>query len=240
MTTLIKLEVLRILRNRRYMFFTIVFPVLLYLLMVQAYHGLAELGGVSVKGYFMVTMATVGTISAAMTTNATRIALERKSGWARQLRLTALPSYGYVVAKIAATAASTLPAIVVVFVVGYSQGVRLSVSEWLLLGLTLWLGGFVFAALGVALGYSAAPDSIQPIIMISYMLMLMLGGTYFQITGSFGSFAKWTPVAVYNQFGRYAQTGASVGAGEITAVVVYAAVFGLLAAWLYQRDRRES
>ena len=240
MTTLIKLELLRVLRNRRYLVFTLILPVILYSVMVGAYGKVNTLDGVSVKEYFMVAMATLGTVSASMTSNASRIALERKSGWARQLRLTALPGYGYVVAKIASTAASTLPAILVVFALAYGQGVRLSASEWFLLGLTLWAGGFVFAALGVALGYSAAPDSIQPIIMIVYTVMLILGGTYGQIGGSFGSFAKWTPMALYNQFGRVAQSGSSIGAGPMLAVLGYALAFIGLAAFLYQRDRRES
>jgi ABC-2 type transport system permease protein len=240
MITLIELEILRVLRNRRYLIFTLILPAVLFTLMVDAYGKAGAMDGVSVKEYFMVAMATLGTVSAAMTSNANRIALERKSGWARQLRLTALPGYGYVVAKIASTAASTLPAILVVFALAYAQGVRLSGSEWVLLGLTLWVGGFVFAALGVALGYSAAPDSIQPIIMIVYTVMLILGGTYGQIGGSFGTFAKWTPVALYNQFGRVAQTGASVGMGSVVAVLAYALCFGGLAAFLYQRDRREA
>jgi ABC-2 type transport system permease protein len=240
MITLIKLEVLRVLRNRRYLFFTLILPAVLYLMMVGAYGKTDGLDGVSVKEYFMVAMATLGTVSASMTSNANRIALERKSGWARQLRLTALPGYGYVVAKIASTAASTLPAILIVFALAYGQGVRLSGSEWLLVGLTLWVGGFVFAALGVALGYSASPDSIQPIIMIVYTVMLIVGGTYGQIGGSFGTFAKWTPIALYNQLGRVAQTGASVSGGTMLAVAAYALAFGGLAAFLYQRDRRES
>ena len=240
MKTLIKLEVLRILRNRRYLIFAVALPVGLYLVMVSAYQGQDTLGGVSVKAYFMVSMATLGVVSASMNTNAMRIALERKSGWARQLRLTALPGYGYVAAKVASTAVSTLPAILVTFAVGYAEGVKLSASEWLGLGLILWLGGFAFAALGVALGYAAAPDSLQPIVMIVYMTLLMLGGTYFQIGGSFGDFAKWTPVALYNQLGRVVQNGGSIGAGAVSAIIAYAAAFALLAAFLYQRDRKEA
>ena len=208
--------------------------------MVSAYGSVSQLGGVSVKGYFMVSMATLGVVGASLTTNATRISLERKSGWSRQLRLTALPSYGYLAAKIASTAVTTLPAILVTFAVGFSQGVKLSGVEWLSLGVTLWLGGFVFAALGVALGYSAAPDSVQPIVMIVYMVMLMLGGTWFQFGGTLLKYAKWTPVSLYNQLGRVAQTGASVSVGELAAILGYAVVFVGLASWLYQRDRRES
>ncbi|MFC1432824.1 ABC transporter permease [Streptacidiphilus sp. N1-3] len=240
MNTLIKLEVLRILRNRRYLIFSVALPVGMYLLMISAYKGVDTLNGVSVKEYFMVSMATLGVVSAAMNTNAMRIALERKSGWARQLRLTALPNYGYLVAKIASTAVSSIPAIVVTFVLGYAEGVKLSLSEWLILAVTLWFGGFVFAALGVAIGYAAAPDSLQPIVMIFYMALLMLGGTYFPISGGFGDFAKWTPLALFNQVGRVAQVGDSIGAGPIAAIIAYAAVFAVLAAFLYQRDRKEA
>jgi ABC-2 type transport system permease protein len=240
MTTLIKLEILRALRNRRYLIFSVIYPAVLYTIMVSAYSGATSLGGVSIKAYFMVSMATLGVVGASLTTNATRISLERKSGWARQLRLTALPGYGYVAAKIASTAATTLPAILATFAVGYSEGVRLSGSEWLLLGGTLWLGGFVFAALGVALGYSAAPDAVQPIVMIVYMMMLMLGGTWFQFGGTLLKFAKWTPVSLYNQLGRVAQTGGSVSMGELAAILGYAVVFVALAAFLYQRDRKEA
>ena len=240
MNTLIKLEVLRILRNRRYLIFSVLLPVGMYLLMISAYKGVDTLNGVSVKEYFMVSMATLGVVSAAMNTNAMRIALERKSGWARQLRLTALPSYGYLVAKIASTAVSSVPAIAVTFALGYAEGVKLAGSEWLILAATLWFGGFVFAALGVAIGYAAAPDSLQPIVMIFYMALLMLGGTYFPISGGFGEFAKWTPLALFNQVGRVAQVGSSIGAGPVMAILAYAAVFAALAAFLYQRDRREA
>lgn len=240
MNTLIKLEVLRILRNRRFLVFSVALPVGMYFLMINAWKGADSLGGISVKAYFMVSMATLGVVSAAMNTNATRIALERKSGWARQLRLTALPAYGYLVAKVAATAVATLPAILVTFALGYLEGVGLSGTAWLTLFLTLWIGGFVFAALGVALGYSADPDSLQPIVMIIYMAFLMLGGTYFPITGGFGDFAKWTPLALFNQVGRSTQLDTSVGVGVFAAIAAYAAVFAGLAAFLYQRDRQES
>jgi len=239
MTTLVRLEVLRILRNRRYLFFTVIYPVALYSIMVGSYGGVHSLEGVPVKKYFMVSMATFGTVGAALQT-AMRISLERKSGWTRQLRLTALPGWGYVAAKIAAAAAATLPAILAVFVLGAAEGVKLSAAEWLGLVVALWIGAFVFSALGVALGYSAPPDAVQPIVMISYMAMAMLGGTWFVLGGTLQKVAQWTPVALYNEMGRFAQTASTPNLGHLVALIAYFAVFTALAAWLYQRDRRES
>ena len=118
MTTLIKLEILRTLRNRRYLFFTVVYPALMYVFFINAYGSGNQAGGLPVKTYFMVSMATFGAVGAVLSGSAQRISLERKSGWVRQLRLTALPGRAYTVGKIASTAVTTLPAILVVFVVG--------------------------------------------------------------------------------------------------------------------------
>ncbi|MBC3842669.1 hypothetical protein GXW82_28315 [Streptacidiphilus sp. 4-A2] len=154
------------LRNRRYLIFTLILPAALYLLMINAYGSVSTLAGVSVKAYFMVAMATLGTVSASMTTNANRIALERKSGWARQLRLTALPGYGYV-AKIASTAAPPCRRSWWFFAIAYGRAsgspAAMAAARADAVG-----RGFVFAALRRGPRLRAAPDSIQPIIMIVY------------------------------------------------------------------------
>ncbi|MFD0349057.1 hypothetical protein ACFQ0M_29425 [Kitasatospora aburaviensis] len=122
MTTLIRLEILRTLRNRKYLLFTVLYPALMYVFFINAYGARGLAGGLPVKTYFMVSMATFGAVGSVLTGSAQRISLERKSGWTRQLRLTALPGRAYTVAKIAASAVTTLPAILVVFAVGASQG----------------------------------------------------------------------------------------------------------------------
>ncbi|MFD0529772.1 hypothetical protein ACFQ1I_27855 [Kitasatospora arboriphila] len=109
MTTLIRLEILRTLRNKRYLMFTVLYPALLYVFFISAYSGGDVAGGVPAKSYFMVSMATFGAVGAVLTGSAQRISLERRSGWVRQLRLTALPGRAYTVGKIAACAVTTLP-----------------------------------------------------------------------------------------------------------------------------------
>ncbi|MEV7597799.1 ABC transporter permease [Kitasatospora sp. NPDC089797] len=240
MTTLIKLEILRTLRNRRYLFFTVVYPALMYVFFINAYGSGNQAGGVPVKTYFMVSMATFGAVGAVLTGSAQRISLERKSGWTRQLRLTALPGRAYTVGKIAATAVTTLPAILVVFAVGASQGVSLGAAQWLGLAAALWLGSFVFAALGVALGYAAAPDAVQPIVMIIYMAMALLGGTWFPVTGSLEKFARFNPVFLYNKLATFIQPGHSLDLVAVAGLAAFFAVFAAAAAMLYRRDTRQA
>ncbi|MFJ4190092.1 ABC transporter permease [Kitasatospora sp. NPDC089509] len=240
MTTLIKLEILRTLRNRRYLFFTVVYPALMYVFFINAYGSGNQAGGVPVKTYFMVSMATFGAVGAVLTGSAQRISLERKSGWTRQLRLTALPGRAYTVGKIAATAVTTLPAILVVFAVGASQGVSLTAAQWAGLVVALWLGSFVFAALGVALGYAAAPDAVQPIVMIVYMAMALLGGTWFPVAGSLEKFARFNPVFLYNKLAVFIQPGHSLDLVAVAGLAAFFAVFVAAAAALYRRDARQA
>jgi ABC-2 type transport system permease protein len=236
MGQLIKLEVLRVLRNRRYLFFTVVFPAMMYFFYSSSFKN-QMFDGISYKTYYMVSMATFGTLTASLNT-AMRISLERKSGWTRQLRLTALPGWGYMASKVAAAGVVTLPSIVVLFGLGAAQGVHFPASTWLGMGLAVWAGGFVFAAAGVALGYAAAPDTVQPITMVAMMGMAFLGGSWFPVTGGLKAVGQYTPVYLYNELAKYPVNGVSVGASQVAGLAAYLAVFAALAAWLYQRDRK--
>ncbi|MFF4379319.1 ABC transporter permease [Kitasatospora sp. NPDC092039] len=240
MTTLIRLEVLRTLRNRRYLLFTVAYPALMYVFFINAYSSTRLAGGLPVKTYFMVSMATFGAVGAVLTNSAQRISLERRSGWVRQLRLTALPGRAYTVGKIAASAVTTLPAILVVFAVGASQGVSLTAAQWTALAVALWLGSFVFAALGVALGYAAAPDAVQTIVMITYMAMALLGGTWFPVSGSMERFARFNPVYLYNQLATFTQPGHSLDTVAVLGLAAFLGVFTTAAAALYRRDTRQA
>ncbi|MFJ8432236.1 ABC transporter permease [Kitasatospora sp. NPDC094019] len=240
MTTLIRLEILRTLRNRRYLLFTIAYPALMYFFFIHAYSADKLAAGLPVKTYFMVSMATFGAVGAVLTGSAQRISLERRSGWVRQLRLTALPGRAYTVGKIAAAAVTTLPAILVVFAVGASQGVSLTAGQWTGLVAALWLGSFVFAALGVALGYAAGPDSVQSIVMIAYMAMALFGGTWFPVDGSLESFARFDPVYLYNRLATFVQPGQSLDTAAVAGLAAFLAVFVAAAATLYRRDTRQA
>jgi ABC-2 type transport system permease protein len=238
MKTLIKLEILRTLRNKRYVFFTVLYPAVLYIFFINVNHSMPS--GLSVKTYFMVSMATFGAVGAVLTGSAQRISLERKSGWTRQLRLTALPGRAYATAKICASAVTTLPSILVLFALGAAEGVRLPAGQWLALIGVMWAGSFVFAALGVALGYVAEPNAVQPIVMITYMVMAVLGGTWFPVSGGLEKVAKFDPVYLYNQLAAFTRPGQSFDTGAAVGLAGFLVVFVAAASYLYRRDTRQA
>ena len=161
-----RFELLRTLRNRRFFFFSLGFPLVLYF----ADRGpeprrarTSAAAGISAPLYFMVGLVAFGTMNAMLSSGA-RIAGERAVGWNRQLRITPLSTRAYFRAKVltaylmalrSARWCSTPPA----RRSGVSLAGRASGCE--MTGLIL-VGLIPFAALGIVIGHLLTPDSIGP------------------------------------------------------------------------------
>lgn len=242
MTSLIKLELTRALRNRKFLFFSVIYPSALFLLIAGSADGTAEVDGtgLTLPTFFMVSMASFGALTAVLMGNSERIAKERESGWVRQLRLTALPGRGYVLAKTASAAVVSLPSIVVVFVVAAAvKGVRLEAWQWLALTGVIWAGSLVFAALGVAIGYLATGDAVRPITMIVYFGLSMLGGLWMPTTTFpqwLRDIAEWLPTHAYAALGQSIEQSHAPHAQDLAVLAVYFVLFAGGAAWLYRKD----
>ena len=78
-------------------------------------YGTADDGsGINWAAMIMISMAAYGSLGAAMGGGA-QLALERRSGWFRQLSITALPPRAFLWAKAAVIMLVVLPALVLVF-----------------------------------------------------------------------------------------------------------------------------
>ncbi|MFI0737057.1 ABC transporter permease [Streptomyces sp. NPDC021100] len=246
MNTLIRLEVTRTLRNKKFMFFSVLYPAALYLLIASGAKSDEKLGdtGLTFPVLYMVSMATFGAITAVLIGNAERIAKEREKGWVRQLRLTSLPGRGYVTAKIASAAVVSLPGILVVFLIAaVAKGVRLEAWQWLALTGSIWAGSCVFAALGVAIGYLATGDAVRPIVMIVYFGLAALGGLWMP-SATFPhwlqTIAEYVPTHAYAALGQAIERGDAPGARDVLLLVGYLALFSGAAAWLYRKDTHKA
>ncbi|MFK4143990.1 ABC transporter permease [Streptomyces sp. NPDC004065] len=242
MTSLIKLELARALRNRKFLFFSVLYPSILFLLIAGKADGVTKVegSGLTVPTYMMVSMASFGALTAVLMGNSERIAKERESGWVRQLRLTTLPGRGYVLAKTASAAVVSLPSIVVVFAVAAAvKQVRLEAWQWLALTGTIWAGSLVFAALGVAIGYLATGDAVRPVTMIIYFGLSMLGGLWMPATTFpdwLQDIAKWLPTHAYAALGQAIEQSQAPAGKDIAVLVAFFVLFSGGAAWLYRKD----
>ncbi|MBK3624976.1 ABC transporter permease [Streptomyces asoensis] len=242
MNGLIKLELTRALRNRKFLFFSVIYPSVLFLLIAGSASATEKVDGtgLTLPTYMMVSMASFGALTAVLMGNSERIAKERQSGWVRQLRLTTLPGRGYVLAKTASAAVVSLPSIVVVFAVAAAvKDVRLDAWQWAALTGAIWAGSLVFAALGVAIGYLATGDAVRPITMITYFGLSILGGLWMPTT-TFPAWlqdvAGWVPTHAYAALGQSIEQSRAPHAQDIVILAVSFALFTGGAAWLYRKD----
>jgi ABC-2 type transport system permease protein len=102
--TYLRLEVLRVIRNSRYLFLSLVTPVGFYLLFSSLF-GKQPAEGLQQSVELMVSMAAYGAIGAVLFATGPRVAAERGSGWLRQLRTTPLPAGKVIAAKVLAAMA---------------------------------------------------------------------------------------------------------------------------------------
>ncbi|MGW1230292.1 ABC transporter permease [Streptomyces sp. NPDC001478] len=239
---LVRLEVTRTLRNKKFMFFSVIYPSVIYLLISSTRNTTDTVPGsdLTLQGFFMVSMASFGALTAVLMGNSERIAKEREKGWVRQLRLTALPGRGYVLAKIAGSAMVTLPCVVVVFLVAATvKHVRLDAWQWCALTGVIWAGSLVFAALGVAIGYVAGGDAVRPITMIIYFALSILGGLWMPSTTFpqwLQDISQWLPTHAYAALGQAVETGGAPHARDIAVLCASFLLFTGGAAWLYRKD----
>jgi len=239
MLSLARIEIIRLRRNKRYMMFTLALPVVLYLLVArQVQHVTAY--GVAYKAYYMVAMASLGAFSGALTGNAQRISQERKDGWIRQLRLTPLPPQSYVIAKVIASLATSIPSIVIVLLLGrFYGGVELAGWKWVVIGVAVWVGTLVFAALAVAIGYRFMPDTVQPMAMFVYLIMTFLGGVWFALSGVLQDIGQVLPTYQIIKVGTDVIGTGTVPVGSVAVILAWLAGFVILA-WLAVRATAET
>jgi len=236
---LARIEIVRLRRNKRYLMFTLALPVVLYLLVAkQVQHVTAY--GVAYKAYYMVAMASFGAFSGALTGNAQRISQERKDGWIRQLRLTPLPPQSYVIAKVIASLATSIPSIVIVLLLGrFYGGVELAGWKWVVIGVVVWVGTLVFASLAVAIGYRFMPDTVQPLTMFVYLVMTFLGGVWFALGGVLQDIGQVLPTYQIIKIGTDVIGTGTVPVGSVAVILAWLAGFAILA-WLAVRATAET
>ena len=160
---------------------TLAFPLLLFLI-VAGPNRHEELDGIGFPLYYMVGMASWGTMAAVIAGGA-RIAAERQIGWNRQLRVTPLTTRSYLLTKVLTGYLMGLLSIVLLYAAGIAMGVHLSLAHWAEMTLMLLIGLVPFAALGILLGHLLTTDSMGPAMGGLTSLFGLIGDRRFRYDG---------------------------------------------------------
>jgi len=238
--TYLRLELVRTLRNRRFLVFSFGFPLVLYFLIAGPNRGEDSLGGTGLSAplYYMVGLAAFGSMNAMLSTGA-RIAAERTAGWNRQLRITPLPARAYVRAKVVTGYLVALASLLLLYLAGAVLGVRLPAHDWLRMTWLMLVGLVPFAALGILIGHLVSAESVGPVIGGSTALLAILGGTWFPVTGgALHAIGEALPSFWLVQASHVAVGGSGWGGLAWLVVAAWTLAATALAARAYRRDTR--
>ncbi|GAA3829501.1 ABC transporter permease [Nocardioides panacisoli] len=236
--TVLRIELMRMLRNRRTIIFTLVLPAALML----SFGGQAgwddPVGSGNVGAYILLSMALYG---AALTAAAggSMVALERALGWSRQLRLTPLHPVAYIMMKTFVALVMGALAIGAVNLIGILQGkAEMPEHIWIAgaaLGLVCTL---TFAALGVFVGYVVPGENAMQILGPGLALLSFLGGLFIplsQYAHAVRLIAYWTPMYGVAEVVRSPLTHELPWYAVVNAVGWFA-LFVAGAAWRMSKD----
>jgi|tagenome__1003787_1003787.scaffolds.fasta_scaffold20759392_2 ABC-2 type transport system permease protein len=236
------LEMRRMFRDRRFVFFTVAMPVAFYLLWSNIFSKSGDVDaetGLNAKTYLLVSMAAYGALGASLMTTGPRLAAERQTGWLRQLQVTPLRPWSVITGKVLASMCLALPAIILVgLTAALTQHVRLSAGEWAAMVVLLWIGTLPFAALGTLIGSLVGADAAQPVTVAFYFILSMLGGVWMSVSilpKTLRHVAHWTPSNRFADLGWSVVGGHAPPASDAFVLAGWTAVLGALAIVAYRR-----
>lgn len=233
------LEIRRVLVNRRYLMFVGVFPVFFYLLWTNIGLQGDAADAAAYGSFLLVSMAAYGAIGGALQV-ATPVARERASGWTRQLRVTPLPPAAYLLAKLAASFVTSLPALVLVATAGILiNHVSLPAIAWLELVGLLALAMLPFAAIGVLIGLTIEPENVQIAVMALYFTLAIAGGLWVPLSlmpDVVASIGQYLPSYRAADLGWAVVSGRTIDLTDAAWLLGYTGLLAGLVAWAYRRQ----
>jgi ABC-2 type transport system permease protein len=236
---MIKLELRRMMRNRRTVVFTFVMPAVFFLLFgTNAASRTERVGGGNVTGYILVSMAVYGAMLAT-TSGGAMVSVERAAGWSRQLRLTPLKPVAYIAVKLVLAMIIGLVSVAVAFAVGAVSGAELPAQAWLECGLLAWVCALVFAAFGLFMGYLLPSENVMQILGPVLAVLSFAGGLFVpvdQLGHTFATIAKFTPVYGVGEIARYPLTHDGNLWLAALNVIAWTTIFAAGAMWRFRRD----
>lgn len=245
--TYVRIELFRQSRDVGNLMFTVLMPVVMYLLFGNMFGGGGEpAGNGNVKFYVMSSMAAYGA-ALATTSIAGTAATEAMLGWGRQIALTPMKPSGFVASKLAVALIVATGCAGLVFAVGAGTGARADTPWiWTASFLIAVLGSGIFALYGLGIGMAFKSETALGVASGGMVFFAFFGNVFMPLSGTMLDIARFTPMYGYAGLVRYPLTegfGAGEGAGTdspgmlVANLVAWTLLFAVFAFWAVRRSR---
>jgi len=238
----VRLELRRLARMPGLLIFAVLMPLLSYLLFTNI-DGLTGQERDVAATYTMVSMAGYGAIGALLN-YASGVVVDRSIGWMRQLRLTPLSPVRVVVGKgLAAMVTAIVPVVALCVAAAVVNDVRLGAGQWLAIVPLLWFGALPFALLGLGMGYLATAQTVQPLNLLVYLGMSIVGGLWLPLDalpGWVAAVGRWLPTHAYADMSWQVAFGGAPTVTDVLTLAGWMVAFTALAVAGFRRSVRST
>jgi ABC-2 type transport system permease protein len=238
--TALKLEIRRLLRNRRTLAITMIFPIFFFLIfgLSSGYAG-NHIGNGNISAEVMISLALYGAVFAT-TSGGAMVSIERAQGWSRQLRLTPLTPAAYISMKVMTALVLGAGSVAATFIVGLvTHKASMPAYLWVVSALCVWIGSLLFAAFGLLMGYLLPTENVMQFLGLILTLLAFAGGLFTplsQFPVAVQDVAKFTPLYGLNQLVHAPFLGGGVVWYWPVNVLVWLVIFAGGAIWQFRKD----
>ncbi len=225
-------------RNPASVFFTVMFPVILFLILAVVFSGeeVDVRGGIDATTYYVPAIMSLAIISATMQTLAMTLVIAREDGRLKRGRGTPMPPWVFIAGRVGNSIVVALMMLALLAAIGALFGADVPWERLPAILLTLVIGAASFCCLGLALT-AAIPsqDAAAPIVNALLLPLYFLSGVFIpedQLPHGVIVFADLFPIRhFFDAFlDAYVPAGGSAVSWDNLAVVALWGVAGLLLA----------
>ncbi|WP_128099845.1 ABC transporter permease [Paenibacillus sp. DCT19] len=235
-----RMEMLRMFRNVYFIFWSLMMPVIFYVLYTRIFTTDA-VDAEQWNAHYLMSMTCFSVMGSSIMTLGIRLVQERVHGWVSYLRVTPLSDVIYFGGKMVGQTTVHLFSIIVIFTAGYLiNGVSLSALQWV--GCALWIlaGSLPFLALGTCIGTLRKVDTASGLSNALYLSLALLGGMWMPLDimpSWLGQIGSWLPSNSFGN-GAWAIVSGNVPAfRDILILTAYLIVFMLISTYIRSKQK---
>ena len=168
------------------------------------------------------------------------VANDRESPWEQYARVLPVHPIIRLLATVLASLVFVAASIGILIIVAFlTTDIGMSTNSWFRLLLSVFVGVFPLAAMGLTIGYWSSPKGALPIANLLYIILAFLGGIFFHpslMPDFMNSISLFTPVRHIVNLAQAGIMGEPWSMQPFLVLLGYSIVFLLLAATGYRRD----
>ncbi|MGG3564853.1 ABC transporter permease [Neobacillus rhizosphaerae] len=234
-----KVEIIRILRNRYFVFWSLVMPIVFYYIFTNLVNSDVP-DKAEWQAHYLMSMTVFSVMGSSMMTLGIRMVQERSQGWSTFIRITPLSDTVYFVAQMIGQSVIHLFSITIIFIAGaLINDVSLTALKWIMSGIWILLGSLPFLAIGTLIGMMKKVETAAGISNVIYMVLAVAGGLWMPLEVMpkiMQSIAQWLPSYNFGSGAWEIVRGNHPDWKNILILIAYLAVFMLLSKYIRRKQ----